>query len=120
MEKLLALLPPHDSRIFYRRAHHLYRLARFHRNTRILMKYHFVIDTKDEIIYEFDTDSEPPRVGEWIELDKFNIDGFFEVKRVVHTFCPDPDPTWIWLRVKKNKNKFKQLSRYPKLKPVDL
>ena len=83
------------------------------------MKYHFVIDTKDEIIYEFDTDSEPPRVGEWIELDKFNIDGLFEVKRVVHTFCPDPDPNWIWLRVKKNKNKFKQLSRYPTLRPYD-
>src|SRR5688572_33498496 len=27
------------------------------------MKYHFVIDTKDEIIYELDTDREPPRVG---------------------------------------------------------
>ena len=83
------------------------------------MKYHFVIDTKDAIIYEFDTDSEAPRVGEWIELDKFNIEGYFEVKRVVYTFHPAPDPTWIWLRVKKNKNKFKQLARYPTLKPVD-
>ena len=84
------------------------------------MKYHFVIDTKDDIICEFDTDIEPPRVGEWIELDNFNIEGYFEVKRVVYNFHPAPDPTCIWLRVKRNKNKFKQLDRYPNLKPVGI
>lgn len=82
------------------------------------MKYHFVIDTKDDLIYEFDTDIEPPRVGEWVELDRFNIEGYFEVKQVVYNFSPAPEPTWIWVRVKKNKNKFKQLARYRNLQPI--
>lgn len=67
-------------------------------------KYHFVIDTKDSLIYEYDTDNEPPRVGEWLDLKHFNIVGYFEVKRVVHEL--GPAPAWVFLRVKKDLKKF--------------
>jgi hypothetical protein len=84
------------------------------------MKYHLVIETKDSLIFELDTDNEPPRVGEWIDLGEFKIVGYFEVKRVVYVFYPAPEPAWVFLRVKKNLKKFKLSSKYPNLKADDI
>lgn len=85
-----------------------------------MTKYHLVIDTKDDLIYELDTDIEPPRAGDWIDLGAFNIIGYFEVKQVVYVLHPAPAPTWVMLRVKKNLKKFSKRDKHPNLKLKDI
>lgn len=88
--------------------------------TKQSFRYHYVVETKDDLIHLFDSNNEPPRVGEWLDLEKFNIVGYFEIQRVVHVWHASPEPTWVFLRVKKNLSKFKRGSRYPNLKLDDI
>ena len=71
-----------------------------------MSKYRLVFHTEEDEVHEdgmlltHDTDNEPPRVGEWLDLSEFGVLGVFLVKRLTHQLG-HTGPDFVLIEVEK-------------------
>jgi hypothetical protein len=63
-------------------------------------KYCLTFEDDGDVLLQQDTDNEPPRVGEWLDMSDFGLLGNFVVRRIQHQLGSS-GPAYITIYVEK-------------------